>query len=110
MVFTPQSDIARFIRKNPETGEILFASYYSKLSFTYTFKEQDEGKTVAFAYAIPYGYTDLIKDLDELKDILVTDEAFEHYASLDRLNEHGTKIKKEKRSNNNYPSDEESYP
>ena len=71
------------MRKNPETGEILFARYYSKLSFCYTFKPEDMGHTVSFAYSVPYGYTDLVKDLDEIKDILVKDDLFENYVSLD---------------------------
>jgi len=35
------------------------------LSFSYTFKKEDEGKTVYFAYAKPYGYQDLLSDLSE---------------------------------------------
>jgi hypothetical protein len=76
-VFTTQSDIAKIVRKNPETGEIQYARYYSKLSFTYTFKPEDAQKTVVFAYSVPYGYTDLVKDLDEIKEILLKDEAFD---------------------------------
>jgi hypothetical protein len=37
-----------------------------------------------FAYQVPYGYTDLVKDLDEAKNILLKDEAFEQYVSLDQ--------------------------
>ena len=71
------------MRKNPETGEILFARYFSKLSFTYTFKPEDEGHTVAFAYSVPYGYTDLVKDLDDIKEILIKDDGYERYVPLD---------------------------
>ena len=57
----------RFIRQNKETGEIIYARYFSKLSFSYTFRNEDRGKTVTFAYSVPYGYTDLLKDLDDIK-------------------------------------------
>jgi hypothetical protein len=71
------------MRKNPDTGEVLFARYFSKLSFSYTFKPEDEGHTVVFAYSVPYGYTDLVKDLDEVKEILIKDDSFEQYVPLD---------------------------
>jgi hypothetical protein len=42
-------------------------SNYFKLSFSYRFREQDLGNDVVFAYAVPYGYTDLLQDLEETK-------------------------------------------
>jgi hypothetical protein len=42
-----------------------------KLTFQYKFKEEDLGNDVIFAYAAPYGYTDLINDLGEVKDSLL---------------------------------------
>ena len=54
----------------------------SKLSFAYTFKEDDRGGKVVFAYAIPYSYTDLLKDLDKVKKNLMADENFVEYEDL----------------------------
>lgn len=50
------------------------------MSFSYTFKEAE---SVVFAYSVPYGYTDLVRDLDEMKEILLKDEAFDEYIPLD---------------------------
>lgn len=44
---------------------------YYKLSFEYTFKEEDANSTVCFAYAKPYSYSKLIKDLHKVKTCLM---------------------------------------
>ena len=44
---------------------------YYKLSFDYTFKDEDANSTVCFAYAKPYSYTKLIKDLQKVKTSLM---------------------------------------
>ena len=51
--------------------EITTYTYYQKLTFQYTFTEEDANSAVYFAYARPYGYTDLKKDLKEAKDLLM---------------------------------------
>ena len=45
--------------------------YYHKLTFAYTFTEEDQGKAVEFAYAVPYTYTDLLADLNRAKRTLL---------------------------------------
>lgn len=45
--------------------------FYSMLSFSYRFKPEDLGKKVYFAYALPYGYSDLLHDLEDAKNTLV---------------------------------------
>lgn len=60
-------DLVRSTRRNYDTGEIVYQSFFAKLSFTYTFTEKDKGHTIAFASAIPYGYMDLLDDLDAAK-------------------------------------------
>ena len=65
--FAPVGELVRSMRKNPETGEYTNLRYYSRLSFSYVFKPADVGCTVSFAYSVPYGYTDLIDDLDLVK-------------------------------------------
>ena len=72
----------RNVKKNPQTGENINTRYFSKLSFAYTFKEEDRGGKVVFAYAIPYGYTDLLVDLDKVKLNLMRDENFVEYEDL----------------------------
>lgn len=37
------------------------------LRFAYTFKPEDEGKHIYFAYALPYTYTQLTQDLKKAK-------------------------------------------
>lgn len=59
--------MVRSTRRNYDTGEIVYQCYFSKLSFSYTFTEEDKGHTIAFASAIPYGYMDLLDDLDAAK-------------------------------------------
>jgi hypothetical protein len=61
------SDLVRSTRRHYETGEILSQCYFSKLSFSYTFTDEDRGHTVAIASAIPYGYTDMLDDIDAAK-------------------------------------------
>ena len=41
--------------------------YYQKLSFQYEFKDEDLGKSVSFAYAEPYTYSELEQDLQNAK-------------------------------------------
>lgn len=49
------------IRKDPDN---IFSPHYYTLSFSYTFEyDQDE---VFFAYSVPYSYSDLRNDLDEI--------------------------------------------
>ena len=43
---------------------------YGKLTFDYRFKSEEIGKAVSFAYAVPYTYTDLLRDLDAAKHTL----------------------------------------
>lgn len=45
------------------------------------------GKTVAFAYSVPYGYTDLLKDLDDIKVNLMASDQVENYVAMDRKEE-----------------------
>ena len=52
------------------------------MSFAYTFKEDDRGSKVVFAYAVPYSYTDLLVDLDKVKLNLMADEGFVEYEDL----------------------------
>lgn len=59
------------MRRSPETGEVQSVRYFSKLTFCYRFKPEDRDKVVTFAYAVPYGYTDLIKDLEAVKKNLM---------------------------------------
>lgn len=59
------------MRKNPETGEVQNVRYFSKLTFCYKFKPEDRDKVVTFAYAVPYGYTDLVKDLEQVRKNLM---------------------------------------
>ena len=66
--FYPNGDVIRLQRKNAETGESSFVRYFSKLTFSYTFTREDDGKSVWFAYSVPYGYTDLVNDLDDIKN------------------------------------------
>lgn len=66
VVFLPVGDLVRSTRRSPETGEMV-NRFFSKLSFSYKFKEEDRDKEVVFAYAVPYGYTDLLKDLELVK-------------------------------------------
>ena len=80
--FHSQGDVPRNVKKNPQTGENINTRYFSKLSFAYTFKEDDRGGKVVFAYAIPYSYTDLLKDLDKVKKNLMADENFVEYEDL----------------------------
>ena len=35
-----------------------------------------------FAYAVPYGYSDLLKDLNQVKENLLNDENFEQYKPI----------------------------
>ena len=44
------------------------------MSFSYKFDESTRGKTVAFAYAVPYSYTDLKNDLHQIRLLLLEDE------------------------------------
>lgn len=60
------------MKKNQETGEISNIRYFSKLTFCYKFKEEDRDKVVTFAYAVPYGYTDLVKDLEQVRNNLMS--------------------------------------
>lgn len=69
--FFPQCDVVRSMRRNPETGEVQSIRYFSKLTFCYRFRPEDRDKVVTFAYAVPYGYTDLVKDLDAVKKNLM---------------------------------------
>lgn len=46
--------------------------FYSMLSFSYRFKQEDAGKKVYFAYALPYSYSDLLHDLENAKNTLIT--------------------------------------
>ena len=82
MRFHPQGDVIRITRKDPVTGALVPVRYFSKLSFSYTFTPKDNGTSVVFAYAVPYGYTDLLNDLDEIKKTLMADEHFQHYRVL----------------------------
>ena len=80
--FHSQGDVPRNVKKNPQTGENINTRYFSKLSFAYTFKEEDRGGKVVFAYAVPYGYTDLLVDLEKVKLNLMRDENFVEYEDL----------------------------
>ena len=60
------------MRKNPETGEVQNLRHYSKLTFCYKFTPADRDKVVTFAYAVPYGYTDLVKDLEKVRKNLMS--------------------------------------
>mmetsp|Transcript_30627 Transcript_30627/g.47003 ORF Transcript_30627/g.47003 Transcript_30627/m.47003 type:complete len:148 (+) Transcript_30627:1058-1501(+) len=76
--FQSQGEIPRTVKKNPETGENTVVRYYSRLSFSYTFRTEDLGSTVAFAYSVPYGYTDLQSDLEQAKaNIMKADDSYE---------------------------------
>ena len=59
------------MKKNPETGENIPGKHYSHLSFTYVFRPEDSGCTVSFAYSVPYSYTDMLEDLDRVKENLL---------------------------------------
>ena len=78
------------MRKNPETGEVQSVRYFSKLTFCYRFKPEDRDKVVTFAYAVPYGYTDLVKDLEAVKKNLMEmqDSVYKPLSKEDYL-EHG---------------------
>ena len=80
--FFPQGPLVRLARKNPETNEIVHTRAYSSLSFSYTFLPEDRGNNVIFAYAVPYGYSDLLKDLNQVKENLLNDENFEQYKPI----------------------------
>lgn len=60
--------------KKAQTGELIGQRFYSKLSFSYRFQDIDRDNTVVFAYSIPYGYTDLLKDLRIVRDNLMKTE------------------------------------
>ena len=62
------SQIARHHSSNHQCSA---ASHYHKLTFSYTFTEEDQGKCVQFAYAVPYTYTDLLADLNRAKRTLL---------------------------------------
>lgn len=47
------------------------AENYFKLSFEFELKSQDLGKSVYFCYAKPYGYSDLLADLDLVREQLM---------------------------------------
>lgn len=85
--FLPQSEVVRAVRKNPETGEVQHVRYFSKLTFSYRFKPEDRDKAIAFAYAVPYGYTDLLRDLDIMKKNLMSmpDSVYKAIAREDYL-------------------------
>ena len=46
--------------------------FYSMLTFSYRFKPEDTGKKVYFAYALPYSYSDLLIDLEDAKNHLIS--------------------------------------
>ena len=48
--------------------------YFSRLSFSFKFPEEARGSTVAFAYGVPYGYSELQGDLMSIRKILLRDE------------------------------------
>lgn len=48
-----------------------YNDYYYKLSFEYEFKKADEGHFVYFSYAKPYGYSELIRDLAQVRTKLL---------------------------------------
>jgi len=52
--------------------EIATCTYYQKLSFQYTFKEEDANSAVYFCYARPYSYTNLQQDLECARRSLMT--------------------------------------
>ena len=60
------------MRKDKETGEVQNVRYFSKLTFCYKFKPEDRDKVITFAYAVPYGYTDLVKDLEIVRKDLMS--------------------------------------
>lgn len=69
--FHQNPELVRRTRRNPETGESMSYVYYNQLSFTYHFKKEDKDNLITFAYAVPYGYTDLLKDLSKAKNSLI---------------------------------------
>ena len=69
--------------------------YYS-LQFTYTFQAEDQGKCVYFSYAKPFTYTDLIKDLNEVKQRLKNDKEGGESPSLRVINKKDEKQKSKK--------------
>ena len=79
MEFLPQGDTIRWQRKAPpgvdQTSEVTPGAYqrryFSRLSFSYKFGDETRGKTVAFAFAVPYGYTDLESDLADMRSTLM---------------------------------------
>ena len=87
MDYQVKCDIVRVERYHPETGEITYQSHYGSLSFSYEFTESDQqlGSTIIFAYAIPYGYTDLLKDLKDAKNSFLNLPEAKYKASLDKF-------------------------
>lgn len=65
----------------------MYARYFSQLTFSYTFRNEDRGKTVTFAYSVPYGYTDLLKDLDDIKENLMASDQVENFVAMDKKEE-----------------------
>lgn len=60
--------------------------YYQKLSFQYRFKDEDHGKSVYFAYAEPYTYTELEHDLQSAK-MAVLQKRKKYHKNGDAANE-----------------------
>lgn len=77
VVFQSNGDVPRTVTKDNNNTR-----YFSKLSFSYTFSEEDHGGKVVFAYAIPYSYTDLQVDLENVKLNMMVNENFVLFEDL----------------------------